>query len=91
MNDWPEMIDRQILVDLHQHGPDYIPLIANRRGIHRKTVRRRCEQLADDSYLKKVTEEAVFRITEDGEAELADMHGTSVATMERIGNVYSDE
>lgn len=73
--DWPEQVDQQILTELRDNGPDYVPLIANRRGLHVQTVRRRCDQLVTVGYVEKVTEETIFRITEAGERRLAELNG----------------
>ena len=70
---WPATVDRAILTDLHEHGPDYLPLVANRRGLHLGLVRRRCERLADERHVEKVSEEVVYRITECGVEELEAM------------------
>lgn len=64
--------DNAILEDLHREQPDYIPLVANRLGMHLTYVETRCEELVDDGLLTQVTGEAVYCLTADGEQYLSD-------------------
>jgi predicted transcriptional regulator len=62
--------DDAILEAFHQDQPDYIPLIANRLGMHLPHVETRCDQLIDAGLLTKVTGEAVYCLTTEGEQYL---------------------
>lgn len=67
---WMRTADRQILEFLATRRTDYPALIASRLGIHTPYVERRCAVLAEQGMLEAVTEEVVYRITEDGRAYL---------------------
>lgn len=88
---WPTTVDRTILHDLHEEGPDYLPLVASRRGLHVETARRRCEQLVERGYVEKISEEVVYRITERGVAELEAMRAADDAGSSRIVGRGADE
>lgn len=64
---WIRPADRQILDFLQGRRADYPAIIASRVGIHTPYVERRCLVLADNGYLEPVSEEVVYRITEQGE------------------------
>lgn len=63
---WMRAADRQILAFLATRRTDYPALIASRLGIHIPYVERRCAVLAEAGLLEAVTEETVYRITEQG-------------------------
>lgn len=63
--------DDAILEDFHREQPDYIPLVANRLGMHLDYVDKRCQRFVEHGLLKQVTGEAVYRVTERGERYLA--------------------
>ncbi|WP_227356658.1 hypothetical protein [Haladaptatus salinisoli] len=69
--DWMRPVDVDILVALQRTQPEYIPILANRMGMHLPYVERRCELLADGELITAVTGEVVYRLTSDGEALLA--------------------
>lgn len=64
---WPTKIDRAILTEFAESGADYPALVASRRGLHLDTVRNRCDHLAETGAIERVSEEAVYRITDQGE------------------------
>lgn len=63
--------DEDILRDLCAERPDYLPLVANRLGMHLGYVERRCDVLVDQGLVEPVTAEVVYRTTELGEQYLA--------------------
>lgn len=63
--------DRAILEDFRREQPDYIPLVANRLGMHLSYVETRCERLVEFELLETVTNEVVYAVTDRGEAYLA--------------------
>ena len=63
--------DRAILDELLRAQPDYIPLVANRLGMHLSYVETRCDRLVEFGLIETVTNEVVYAITERGEAYLA--------------------
>ncbi|MFC4551704.1 MULTISPECIES: hypothetical protein [Halorussus] len=65
--DWLTRSDVAILRDLSADGPDYIPLVANRIGIHLKHVESRCTVLLERGLIEQTTDEVIYRLTEDGE------------------------
>lgn len=67
---WMRTADRQILEFLATRRTDYPALIASRLGIHTPYVERRCTVLEERGLLEAVTEEVVYRITEEGLAHL---------------------
>ncbi|WP_458190177.1 winged helix-turn-helix domain-containing protein [Haladaptatus sp. NG-WS-4] len=71
--DWMRPVDVKILVSFKRMQPEYIPLVANRLGIHLSYAERRCELLTDHALIAPVTEEAVYRVTDRGEALLTEV------------------
>jgi DNA-binding Lrp family transcriptional regulator len=69
--DWMRPVDIDILAALQRTQPEYIPILANRLGMHLPYVERRCELLVDHELIKAVTGEVVYRLTSDGESLLA--------------------
>lgn len=69
--DWMHSADARILEDLRRNQPDYVPLVANRLGMHLRYVDGRCDLLVEHGLLTQVTGEAVFRLTDRGERYLA--------------------
>ena len=63
--------DTAILEDLGRSQPDYLPLVANRIGMHLDYVDGRCERLVERGLVTRVTGEAVYRLTDRGEEYLA--------------------
>lgn len=62
--------DEAILEAFHRDQPDYIPLIANRLGMHVTYVETHCDTLRDYGLLEPVTDEVVYAVTDRGEAYL---------------------
>jgi hypothetical protein len=67
---WMQTADDAILEDLHREQPEYIPLVANRLGMHVTYVETRCDLLTDYGLLKPVTDEVIYAVTDRGEAYL---------------------
>ena len=63
--------DHAVLEDILREQPDYIPLVANRLGMHLSYVETRCNRLVELGLLETVTNEVVYAVTERGEAFLA--------------------
>ncbi|WP_458209243.1 winged helix-turn-helix domain-containing protein [Haladaptatus sp. NG-SE-30] len=68
--EWMRPVDLEILAALHRTQPEYIPLLANRIGTHLPYVERRCELLTEHEFIRPVTGEVVYRLTDHGEALL---------------------
>lgn len=68
---WMRAADEEILRELCEERPDYLPLIANRLGMHLGYVERRCSVLVEHGLVEAVTGEVVYRTTERGEQFLA--------------------
>ncbi|WP_227377435.1 hypothetical protein [Haladaptatus halobius] len=69
--DWMRPVDIDILAALQRTQPEYIPILANRLGMHLPYIERRCELLVDHELITAVTGEVVYRLTSDGESLLA--------------------
>lgn len=63
--------DEDILRELTESGPEYLALVANRRGMHLGYVERRTEELVEYGLVEQVSEEVVYRVTDLGEQYLA--------------------
>ena len=71
--DWMRPVDVKILVSFQRAQPEYIPLVANRLGIHLSYAERRCDLLSEHALITSVTEEAVYRVTDQGEALITEV------------------
>lgn len=63
--------DEKILRQLREERPDYLPLVANRLGMHLGYVERRCAVLVDHELVEQVSAEGVYRTTDLGEQYLS--------------------
>lgn len=63
--------DHRILEHLRDNPPEYIPLIANRLGMHLDYAEQRCEVLIDEGLMEPVTNEKIYRLSDRGERYLA--------------------
>lgn len=70
--EWTHPADERILRYLEEHPPDYVPLIANRLGMHLGYVERRVEALVDHGLVEPISGESIYAVTERGERFLAD-------------------
>ncbi len=70
--DWMHPADERILRYLQNNPPDYIPLIANRLGMHLGYVEQRVDSLVTHGFVEPVTGEVVYAVTDTGEQYLAD-------------------
>lgn len=70
--DWTHPADERILRFLSENPPDYVPLIANRLGMHLGYVERRVETLVDHGLLEPISGEVIYAVTERGERYLKD-------------------
>ncbi|NHN59432.1 MULTISPECIES: DUF2250 domain-containing protein [Halorussus] len=69
--DWMHSADTAILEYFQRSQPEYIPLVANRLGMHLDYVDGRCQCLVEYGLLEQVTGEAVYQLTDRGEGYLA--------------------
>jgi hypothetical protein len=79
--DWMRPVDLEILTNLQRIQPEYIPLVANRMGLHLSYAERRCDLLREKGLIAPVTGEAVYRLTGDGETVLTDAQDGSLTTV----------
>ena len=64
--EWMIDADRRILEHLHANPPEYVPLVANRLGLHLAFAERRVDRLAQAGLIMPVTNESIFAITRRG-------------------------
>lgn len=64
-------VDERILAYYRDNPPEYVPLVANRLGIHVRYAERRVEFLVEQELLRAVSHEVVYTITDEGEQALA--------------------
>ena len=77
--EWTHPADERILRYLEEHPPDYVPLIANRLGMHLGYVERRVEALVDHGLVEPISGESIYAVTERGERFLADEAAAAAA------------
>lgn len=65
------LADERILTYLRDHPPDYIPLVANRLGMHLGYVEDRCDVLLEYGLIEPVTNERIYGLSDRGERYLA--------------------
>lgn len=68
---WMRPADERILRDLYESRQDYLPLVANRLGMHQEYVEDRCEVLVEHGLVEPISGEVVYRTTELGDRYLA--------------------
>lgn len=71
MPDWSHPADERILRYLQDNPPDYVPLVANRLGMHLGYVERRFDVLVEEGLIEPITGESIYDVTETGEQFLA--------------------
>lgn len=64
--------DERILSHLNENPPDYIPLVANRLGMHLGYVEGRIETLVELGFVRPVSEEVIYGVTDRGERYLTE-------------------
>jgi DNA-binding MarR family transcriptional regulator len=69
--EWTHPADERILQYLEENPPDYVPLIANRLGMHLGYVEKRVDTLVEHGLVEPVTGEEIYAVTTRGEAYLA--------------------
>lgn len=69
--DWMHSADTVILDALRRTQPEYVPIVANRLGMHLDYVDGRCRRLVECGLMEQVTGEAVYCLTDRGEEYLA--------------------
>jgi predicted ArsR family transcriptional regulator len=79
--EWLRPVDEQILEYLREHPPEYIPLVANRLGVHLKYAEQRFVVLVDHGLVQPVTNEVIYGITEQGERLLADRKAAAAGSV----------
>lgn len=67
---WLRSVDVSILEYLEDHPPDYVPLVANRLGVHLGYAENRFALLVDHGMVAPVTNESIYTITDRGRAAL---------------------
>lgn len=67
---WLRTVDVSILEYLERHPPEYVPLVANRLGVHLGYAERRFESLVEAELVRPVTNESIYTITDRGRAVL---------------------
>lgn len=77
--EWAHPADERILKYLAENPPDYVPLVANRLGMHLGYVERRVDLLVERGLLEPVSEEVIYAVTEDGERYLTEQASTAAA------------
>jgi DNA-binding MarR family transcriptional regulator len=68
---WTHPADERILQYLDDNPPDYVPLIANRLGMHLGYVEKRVETLVEHGLVEAVTGEEIYTVTDRGKEYLA--------------------
>jgi hypothetical protein len=63
--------DDRILEFFGDNPPEYVPIVANRLGIHLRYAERRVEVLVEKGLLRAVSKEVVYTTTEAGERVVA--------------------
>lgn len=76
---WTQPADERILRYLSENPPDYVPLVANRLGLHLGYVERRVDVLVSQGLLEAVTGEEVYVTTDCGESCLAEAASSAAA------------
>ncbi|MFC7226219.1 hypothetical protein N0B31_02300 [Salinirubellus salinus] len=84
-------VDVSILEYLDRHPPEYIPLVANRLGVHLGYAERRFETLVDGGLVRPVTNESIYTITEQGRAALTPGEGAAETERESEEPVLADD
>ncbi|MFB6154393.1 MAG: MarR family transcriptional regulator [Haloferacaceae archaeon] len=67
---WMNTADEVILRDLRAEQPDYAPLVASRLGMLPDYVDDRCEELVENGFIERLSDEVVYRVTKRGERYL---------------------
>lgn len=70
--EWMHPADERILRYLEENPPDYVPLIANRLGMHLGYVERRVDALVDHGLVEPVSGESIYATTDHGERYVSD-------------------
>lgn len=70
--EWTHPADERIVRYLCDHPPDYVPLIANRLGMHLGYVERRVETLVEHGLVEPISGESIYAVTDQGEQYLAE-------------------
>jgi hypothetical protein len=84
-------VDVSILEYLDRHPPEYIPLVANRLGVHLGYAERRFGTLVDGGLVRPVTNESIYTITDQGRAALAPAEGPAELGGESEELVFADD
>lgn len=77
--EWMHPSDERILRYLENNPPDYVPLIANRLGMHLGYVEGRVETLVEHGLVEPVSGESIYAVTDRGERYVADETMTAAA------------
>jgi DNA-binding Lrp family transcriptional regulator len=71
--------DERILEFFGDNPPEYVPIVANRLGIHVRYAERRVERLVDQGLLEPVSKEVIYTTTDAGERVIAGEASMSAA------------
>lgn len=63
---WLRSVDISILEYLERHPPEYVPLVANRLGVHLGYAEDRFALLVEEGMVRPVTNESIYTITDEG-------------------------
>jgi predicted transcriptional regulator len=63
---WLRSVDVSILEYLERHPPEYVPLVANRLGVHLGYAEDRFALLVEEGMVRPVTNESIYTITDEG-------------------------
>ncbi len=77
--EWAHPADERILRHLRDNPPDYVPLIANRLGMHLGYVERRVETLVEHGLIEPISGEIIYGVTELGERYLVNENAAATA------------
>jgi len=84
-------VDRRILAYLDANLPEYVPLVANRLGVHLDFAETRFERLVDEGMFTAVTNESIYTITDRGRAVLAGEETEDEETDSGTGRLLADD
>jgi hypothetical protein len=74
--------DERILEFFGEHPPEYVPIVANRLGIHVRYAEHRVGVLVEKGLLEPVSNEVVYTTTEAGDRTLAEDGAARLAAAE---------
>lgn len=79
---WLRSVDVSILEYLERHPPEYVPLVANRLGVHLGYAEDRFALLVEHGLVTAVTNESIYTLTDRGRAVLGSAESEEEADAE---------